>query len=80
MWIFRLESPRVDSGFHNTQGVLYPKTQPNRFQMWVWHILVEARTWTWISTTHTDLSLHDTPKPGVPRVHWLHACVCMPLY
>ena len=37
---------------------------------------VEACAWTWVSTTHTDLSSRDTPKPGVPRVR-LIACVCV---
>ena len=33
--------------------------------------------WTWICTTHADISLRDTPRPGVPLLHWLRACVCM---
>ena len=28
MLIFFYSSPRVDLGFHNTRGVLYPNTQP----------------------------------------------------
>ena len=76
MDIFSKISTRVDLDFHNTRGVLYPNAQPKRVGIWAWHVFVEAGAWIVVSTTHTDLSFHGTPKPGLPRVR-LIACVCV---
>ena len=73
MWIFCLEFPQ------HPRGPLSQHTT-KRVGIWVWPNLMETSAWTWVSTTHTDLSLRDTRKPGVPRVHWLRACVCMGLF
>ena len=66
----------MDLDFHNTRGVLCPNAQPNGLGYGRGIFFVEAHAWTWVSTTHTDLSLRDTPKLGVPRVRLL-ACVCV---
>ena len=68
----------MDLDFHNTRGVLYPNTQPNHWDMGVALFFIETRAWTWISTTHTSLSVRDTPKPGVPVANG-SVCVRMPL-
>ena len=76
MLIFSLEFPMRGLGI--PQHARGPLTQgpTKRVGIWAWHVFVEARAWIWVSTTHTDLSLRDTPKPGVPRVR-LIACVCV---
>ena len=68
----------MDLDFHNTQGVLYPNTQPNGLGYGRGILFIETRAWTWISTTHTSLSIRDTPKPGVPVANG-SVRVCMPL-
>ena len=40
----------------------------------------EARVLAWMSRALTDLTFGDIPKPGLPRVHWLCAYVCMPVF
>ena len=40
--------------------------------------LIETCAWTWISTTHANLSFRDTPKPGVSVANG-SVCVRMPL-
>ena len=65
MLIFSLDPPTTGPGFPQHLRVSVSK----RLRIWALHILVEARAWGWISATQTDLSLGDTPKPGVPRVH-----------
>ena len=68
MLIFSLEFPTSGLGFQ--QHPRGPLSEPptKRVGIWAWYVFVEARAWTLVSTTHTDLSLRDTPKPGVPRV------------
>ena len=48
------------------------------WDMGVAFFFIETRAWTWISTTHTILSVRDTPKPGVPVANG-SVCVRMPL-
>ena len=76
MLIFSLEFPASGLGF--TQHPRGPLSQrpTKRVGIWAWHVFVEAHAWTWVSTTHMDLPLFDTSKPGVPRVR-LMACVCV---
>ena len=58
----------MDLDFHNTRWVLYPDTQPNGLR-YGRGIFLEDRASAGVSKTHTQLSLCDTPKPDVPRVH-----------
>ena len=76
MLIFSLEFPTVDLDFHSNQKGPLSQRRTKRVGIWAWHYFVEARAWTWVSTTHTDLSLRDTPKPGVSCVR-LIACGCV---
>ena len=78
--LFCRVSQQWTTASHNTRAVLYPNTQPNGLGYGRGICFLEARAWTLISTTHTDLSIRDTPKPVVPPVNWLRACVCMPLF
>ena len=80
MLIFSLKFPTSGLGFPQHPRGSLSRHPTKRVGIWVWHILVEARAWIWISTTRTDLSLRDTPKPAVPRVHSLRACVCVALF
>ena len=48
-----------------------------RWDMGVAFFVIETRAWTWISTTHTSLSVRDTRKPCVP-VAKCSVCVRMP--
>ena len=76
MLIFSLEFPASALGFpQHLRGPLC-KHPSKRIGIWAWHVFVEARAWTSVSTTHTDLPLRDTPKPGVTRVR-LIVCVCV---
>ena len=66
--IFSLEFPTSGLGFlQHPRGPLSQR-QTKWVAIWAWHVYVEARAWTWVSTTHTDIPLRDTPKMGVPRV------------
>ena len=76
MLIFSLEFPTSGLGFPQHPGGPLSQRPTKRVGIWAWHVFVEARAWTWVSTTHTDLPLRDTPKPGVPRVR-LITCVCV---
>ena len=69
MFIFSLEFPT--SGLGLPQHLRGPLSQHpiTMVGIWAWHIFVEACAWTWVSTTHMDLSLRDTPTPGVACVH-----------
>ena len=75
MLIFSLEFPASGLGFPQHPAGSPSQRPTKRVGILAWHVFVEARAWTWVSTTHTDLSDRDTPKPGVPRVR-LMACVC----
>ena len=76
MLIFSLEFPAGGSGFPQHPRCLLSQRPTKGVGIWAWHVFVEARAWTWVSRTHKDLPLRDTPKPGVPRV-CLIACVCV---
>ena len=76
MLIFSLEFPASGLGFPQHPRGPLSQHPTKRVGIWAWHVFVEARAWTCVSTTHTDLPLRDTPKLGVPRVHWI-ACVCV---
>ena len=76
MLIFSLEFPASALGFPQHQSGPLSQRPTKRVGIWAWHVFVVARAWTWVSTTHTDLTLRDTAKPGVPRVR-LIACVCV---
>ena len=76
MWTFSLEFPASGLGFPQHPRGPLSRSPTKRVGIWAWHVFVEARAWTWVSTTHRDLPLCDTPKPGVPRVR-LIACVCV---
>ena len=76
MLIFSLEFTTSGLGFPQHPRGPLPQRPTKRVGIWAWHVFVEARAWTCVSTTHTDLPLRDTPKPDVPRV-CLVACVCV---
>ena len=76
MWIFSLEFPTSGLEFPPHPGGPLSQSPTKRVGIWAWQAFVGARAWTWVSTTHTDLPLRDTPKPGVPSVR-LIACVCV---
>ena len=60
------------------EGSSIPTHNQTGSDMGVAFFLIETRAWTWISTTHTSLSVRGTPKPGVPMANG-SVCVCMPL-
>ena len=76
MLIFSLEFPRSGLGFPQHPRGPLSQRPTKRIGIWAWHVFVEALACTWVSTTQTDFSLCDTPKPGVPRV-CLITCVCL---
>ena len=80
MLIFSLEFPTSGLGFPQLSQGSLSQHPTRRVGIWALHIFVEARAWRWISTTRTDLCLRHTPKPRVPRIHWLRACVSMPFF
>ena len=60
------------------EGSSIPTPNQTGWDMGVAFFFIETRAWTWISTTHTSLSVRDTPKPGVPVANG-SVCVRMPL-
>ena len=66
---FSLEFPTSGLAFPQHPSGPLSQQPTKRVVLSAWHVLVEAHAWTWILTTHTELCLRDTPKPGVPRVH-----------
>ena len=74
--IFYLEFSRRGLGFPQHPRGPLSQRPTKQVGIWAWHIFVEARAWTWVSTTDTDLPRRDTPKSGVPRDR-LIACVCV---
>ena len=76
MLIFSLEFPASGLGFPQHPRRPLSQCPTKRVRIWAWHVFVEARAWAWVSTTHTDLPLRNTPKPGVPGVRLL-ARVCV---
>ena len=76
MLIVTQEFPASGLGFPQHPRGPLSQRPTKRVGIWAWHVFVEARAWTCVSTTHTNLPLRDTPKPGVPRVR-LIACVCV---
>ena len=69
MLIFSLELPTSGLAFPQHPWGPLSRHPTTRVGMWAWYIFVQARVRTWISTTHTDLPLRDTPNLVVPLVH-----------
>ena len=75
MLMFSIEFPTSGLGFpQHPRGPL--SQHPTK--LGVAFFLIETCAWTWISTTHTSLSVRDAPKPGVPVANG-SVCVCVPL-
>ena len=74
MLIFSLEFFTSGLGFPQHPRGPLSQRPTKRVGIRAWHVFVEARAWTWGATTHTDISLRDTPQPGVPCVRSI-ACV-----
>ena len=60
------------------EGSSIPTPNQTGWDMGVAFFFIETRAWTWVSTTHTSLSVRDTQKPGVPMANG-SVCVRMPL-